>query len=379
MEDFKIGIREFDRILKRALAQSYAYSSEFANESDFQYELFHQLHGMEINGHKLGDKLQGHAACMLHAEADPIVGANWVSSRRKPKADLLICNPAIEQKYDYKTEIVIELKDALSPSELRKEIEKFARYRGTVRKLYIASANKPKLTKENAKRIVSEKKPHGASIEVLDRSSIPHKPVPQSRQRSRAKTALSGRVAKCIKDILRLYGDNRADKFHNFFWRNYISELELTRPWTFPCEGDFVGQLYHRLRVTFGKSADVNTEYNTPSAHNREVDLFVRRGDETVGIEVKMNYNNCNKRNRKRNEIEVLSQKFDAMSKDNADHTNFLVVIQGQDGYDGNAKWNALNRLRQTGSDFSLLHYAEHDNKAIGPVSVAEAQGLAIR
>ncbi len=377
MRDFKIGIRPFEKVLKQALAQTYAYSSEFDNESNFKHELFHQLHGMEINGYKLGDKLPGWKTSMLHSEADPIVGASWVKSRRKPKADILICNPVIEQKYNYKREIVIELKKELDSKDLNYEIDKFAGYRGTVRKLYIAEANKPRMDKVSIKRIISEKKPPGTSIVMLDRSLIPHTSAPQSRRRSRAKTTLSGRVAKCVRDTLQLYGDNRADKFHNFFWRNYISERELHKPWTFPCEGDFAAQLYHRLRMTFGKSADVCTEYHTPSANTKRVDLFVRRGNETVGIEVKMNFrpNNCSSPA----VVKALSQKFDAMSKDNANHTNFLVVIQGQDGYNGDDKWNALNRLRQTGSKVSLLYYAEHDNKAIGPVSVEEAQGLATR
>ena len=371
MKDFKIRIREFDMVLKQALAQTYAYRAEYDNESDFKHELFHRLHGMEIDGYKLGDRLPGYKTCMLHAESDPIVGASWVKPKQKPKADLLICNPAIEQKYNYKTGFVIELKTSLNSQKLNIEINKFAGYRGTVRKIYIASANKPRISRENAKRTASEHTPPGTSIEVFDRNSITYTPSPQVRRRSSAKTALSERVAKCIKNTLHLYGDDLTDKFHNFFWRNYISQDELTRPWTFPSEKDFVAHLYHRLRVTFGKGADVNTEYRTPSAYNKRVDLFVRRGDETVGIEVKMNYNpsNCSKPA----VVKALSQKFDAMSNDNANHSNFLVVIQGQKGYDGNAKWNALSRLHQTGSELSMLYYAEHDNKAIGPVSLEEA------
>ena len=378
MKDFKIGLREFEKVLKQALAQTYAYNSKFANESDFKHELFHQLHGMEINGYKLGDVLPGYKTCMLHSEADPIVGANWVKPRQKPKADLLICNPAIEQEYNYKTEIVIELKKDLDSKDLNYEIDKFAGYKGTVRKLYIAEANKPRIEKAYIKRIISERKPPGASIVAFDRSSIPHIPAPQSLRRSRAKTALSGRVAKCIKDTLHLYGDDLTDKFHNFFWRNYISQSELSRPWTFPSEKDFVAQLYHRLRTRLKQSATIRTEYHPPSAPPRKrVDLFVEGASEAVGIEVKMNYNpnNCSKPA----VVKALSQKFDAMSNYYANHTNFLVVIQGQKGYDGNAKWNALDRLRQTGSELSLLYYAEHDNKAIGPVSVEEAQGLAMR
>ncbi len=158
MKDFKIRLREFDKVLKQALAQTYAYSSEFANESDFKHELFHQLHGMEINGYRLGDRLPAHKTSILHSEADPIVGASWVTSRQKPKADILICNPVIEQEYNYKTEIAIELKTSLNSQKLDTEINKFSNYKGTVRKLYIASANNPKIDRAFAKRIASEHK-----------------------------------------------------------------------------------------------------------------------------------------------------------------------------------------------------------------------------
>ena len=182
-------------------------------------------------------------------------------------------------------------------------------------------------------------------------------------------------MAKCIITTLKLYGNNLEDIYHSFFWRNYEYH---EGNWTFPCEGDFVAQLYHRLRVTFGKITDVNTEYHTPSAHNRDVDLFVRRGDESVGIEVKMNYDNLYRGS----EVPNLSQKFDAMSDDNYNHTNFLVVIQGEYAHrvnrEGvNRKADSLDRLRQ--KRFELFHYDEIRNKAIGPVSAKEAQGLAIR
>ena len=145
--------------------------------------------------------------------------------------------------------------------------------------------------------------------------------------------------------------------------------------WTFPSEKDFVCQLYHRLRAQLKQGATILTEYQTPSASRKKVDLFVRGDYETVGIEVKMNYDNL----RYEKQTSPLTQKFDAMSDDNDNHTNFLVVIQGQDAHRRNNKANALNRLRQGGSDFSLLHYAECDNKAIGPISVKEAQELATR
>ena len=67
------------------------------------------------------------------------------------------------------------------------------------------------------------------------------------------------------------------------------------------------------------------------------------------------------------------------MSNGNLNHSNFLVVIQGEHAYAKDNKRIALEKLHKAGSDFRLLYYAEHDNKAIGPVSVEEAQELATR
>ena len=236
MRDFKIRFKAFDKIFKQALAQTYSFSSTFANESDFKHELFHQLHEMKINGHKLGSKLHGFSTCMLHAEAKPINGLKGKGSY----ADLLICNPAIQREYNYKTEIAIELKKSLNSNELKTEIDKFSKYNSSVRRLYIASANELRINREHIKRIISEEKIFGTTVLVYDRNSILYEYVPRSRRRTKAKTALSERVAKCIRRTLRLYSDNLKDPYHSFFWRNY--EHEDNRNWTFP--------LRRRLRRT---------------------------------------------------------------------------------------------------------------------------------
>ncbi len=358
MKDFKIRIPEFEKVLKQALAETYTFNPEFANESDFKHELFHQLHG---------DRLPGYQTSILHAEARPRDGLNR-------KADILICNPIAQRSYNYQTEVVIELKETLDANGLNKELSKFSEYNNGIRKLYIASANNPKIGREGIKRIVSEHQPIGATVLVLDRNTILGNQSEvvnsKSRRKHGAKTLLAERVAKCVAVTLNLYGKNREDIYHSFFWRNYEYN---EGNWTFPCEGDFVAQLYHRLRLEFGQTVDIRTEYQ-PLPRKR-VDLFIKRQHETVGIEVKINYDNL----RYEKQTSTLTQKFDAMSKDNDNHTNFLVVIQGQDAHRGNNKANALNRLRQAGSKFSLLHYAEHENKAIGPVAVEETQNLAIR
>ncbi len=370
-KDFKIGVRAFGKVLKQALAQTYSSVTEFDNESDFKYELFHRLHTLKVSDYKLGDILTGYPTSILHAEANPVNGMRGQNS----KADLLICNPTIQREYNYKSEIVIELKKALSKNDLMTEIDKFSRYDGAVPKLYIVSANKLKINRTSIKRILLERKTPNASIDVLDRNLILNSGVsnntPRRRRRPRARTTAAERVAKCVKFTLRLYGDNRTDRFHSFFWRNYEPETE--RHWTFPCEGDFIAQLYHRLRIEFRQSAVVRTEYQPLSASTaKRVDLFLEIADETVGVEVKMNYDNF-KRSSKRDEVESLAEKFDAMSRDNPNHTNMLVVIQGQEGYKGSSKRQTLNRLRKTGSNFSLLYYAELENKPVGPVTLEQA------
>lgn len=366
MKDFKIGIRAFDKVLKQALAQTYAYRAEFANESDFKHELFHQLHGMEINGCKLGDRLPGYKTCMLHAEARPKVGVNR-------RADLLVCNPTVNGVFNYKVEVVMELKLALDADKLDEVLDRFSKYNDGIRKLYIASGNNPKIDRTSAKRIASKHMPPGTSVEVLDRSSVPYTSAPQSRRRSKARIPLSERVANCVTTTLNLYGKNRKDIHRSFFWRNYEPLNEGN--WTFPSEGDFTAQFYHRLRIRLGQSTIVRTNYCTPSAHRKTVDLFVKGTSETVGIEITMNYDNFYQRK------EALSQKFDAMNRDNTNHANLLVVVQGEYAHSisRNTKAKALKGFQQSVLNLGVLHYDEIRNKAIGPVSSEEAQELAIR
>ena len=45
-----VDLSQFDFLLRRALERTYAVSSRFDNESDFKFELFHQLHRMKLNG-----------------------------------------------------------------------------------------------------------------------------------------------------------------------------------------------------------------------------------------------------------------------------------------------------------------------------------------
>ena len=361
MAGFKFDIDEFDATLMQALRKTYSENQSFASEAAFKYELFHQLHGLKVGGSKLGTKPPSASTCMLHAEAKPI---NGLRGQRK-FVDIVVCDPTIENRYNCRTEVAIELKLSLSARELDGELEKFASYNGKVPRLYGISGNHPRIGSRAAMEVASKFQKSGTIIGVLTRDDFPD---------IRAKTAnfmsvdgnesrLAERVADCVRDTLKLYGENSKDAYHSFFWRNYEDEEE--RGWTFPCEGDFTAQLYHLLRSRL-KQCAVLPEYRSPSEPSRSVDLFVDGGDESVGIEIKMNYDNFKGRGEDE-ETAKISRKFKAMSKDHGKHLNILVVIQGEHAYAGHNKANAHAGLRTHGAKFSLMSYAERRKEACGP------------
>ena len=73
--------------------------------------------------------------------------------------------------------------------------------------------------------------------------------------------------------------------------------------------------------------------------------------------------------NKAKQEVDSILEKFRDMEAHQVNHSNFLVVIQGEDGYrlrsDNKAK--ALRRLR--GNGFSLFYYDERRNLPVGPVA----------
>ena len=180
--------------------------------------------------------------------------------------------------------------------------------------------------------------PRGTTIEVLDRREFP---AGRARRSSRkAEDEVQGRlvesVAECINAALDLYGKNRKDPYHGFLWRNYEYEHGTSIGCTFPCEGDLCGQLFNLLRSRL-KHCAITPEYKTPSASRSSVDLFVDGTGESVGIEIKMNYDNFKGKGESAEEAKI-SRKFEAMSLDHPNHTNLLVVIQGEAAYAGDNK-----------------------------------------
>ena len=353
-----VDLDQFDSIIRRALERAYSVSSRFENESDFKFELFHQMHRMKLNGRSLGVKWPGAPTCALHAEAKAENG-------NPAKADLLICNPTRPNRFNYATEVIIELKETLNASALRTELEKFANYRDrTIRRLYLIPANRTTLTHYEQLGILKEYRPSSRRITILDRTSVKPGRARKARD-SGGSRILVDEVSECIRRTLNLYGKNRK-QYQGFFWCNY--EHETNKGWTFPVEGDFNAQLYHLLRTKL-PAADIRTEYRPSSAVRSRADFFIANSDESIGIEVKMNWDQFRFQPRKKKqETDAILEKFDAMNQDRAGHSNLLVVIQGEDGHKSNNKPEALRRLQ--GEDFSLLYYDERRNTPVGPTVV---------
>ena len=352
-----VDLDQFDSLIRRTLGRTYSVRSKFANESDFKFELFHQLHRMKLNGRSLGVKWPGSPTCAMHAEAKAV-------NSNPAKADLLICNPTNPNGFNYATEVIIELKDTLTTSALRTELEKFKTYSDrSIRHLYLIPANRTALIHHEKSGILAEYRPSSRKLTILDRSSVESHRARKARD-SGGGRPLADRVSECIRRTLNLYGKNRR-QYQGFFWCNY--EYEINKGWTFPVEGDFNAQLYHLLRSTL-PTAVIRTEYRPSSAIRSRVDFFIENPVESVGVEVKMNWDQFRIQPRKKKqETDAILDKFDAMNHDHANHSNLLVVIQGEDGHKSNNKSTALGRLQ--GEAFSLIYYDERRNMPVGPVT----------
>ncbi len=360
IKEFNIDLDEVDALVRQALAATYAGRDLFNNESDFKFEFYHQLHGLELNGCRLGAKLPGFQTCPLHAEAKPENG-------NPSKADLLICNPTKENPFNYGAEVLIELKKDLGEKEIRVELNKLQGYAdGSVRRLYVIPANRNKLSKVDETRNLSEYAREARKAIILDRSAIAEVvSSPQNVKSVALGQSLPDITAQCIGETLNLYGKYRR-QYHGFFWCNY--EHGQGNGWTFPVEGDFNAQLYHRLRTRLPRKASIQTEYS-PVARLK-ADFFIKAASKSIGIEVKMNWDQFKPKFKDgveiKKEAHSVLEKFDAMSAVHRNHSNILVVIQGEEAYQPKNKSAATQDLAM-GSPFSLFYYDEKSGSPVGP------------
>ena len=296
--------------------------------------------------------------CPLHAEAKAENG-------NPAKADILICNPLKPNSFNYATEVIVELKDRLTGSALRTELKKFATYSDLgIRRLYVIPANRTTLTDYEKANILADYRWAPGVLAILDRSIVTPRKT-RTEKSAGIRRPLVVRVSECISRSLKLYGRNR-DQYQGFFWCNY--EHETGKGWTFPVEGDFNAQLYNFLRTKL-PGAQIQTGHRPTSGARSRVDFFITETDESVGVEVKMNWDQMRfQPGRKKQETEGILQKFEALSLKHASHSNLLVVIQGEDGHKSNNKAEAMRQLQ--GRDFSLLYFDERRNSPVGPVAI---------
>jgi len=350
---------KFEPILMAALGEVYGAGLKFANESEFKHELFYRLHGRCLNGHQMGAQAPGSATSILHSEAR-------VHEASASKADILICDPAAPEAFNFRTLFVIEAKVRVTLPELKKELKKFSRYAPRPVALYLVSQLPPTVSHQQAAELAS-----GFGFLQHWGGMFGPGDVKPVRLRSRGTELSHSRFVAAINEALLLYGNARR-QFHGFYWCNY--QHELSKGWTFPCEGDFNAQLYSRLRATFGANAEVHTEFQSGSSRRR-VDFLIRSGSSSVAAEVKMNWDQFKPKYKKGaplpSEAETITMKMRGLASLTKDHQNVLVVIQGVDGHKSNHKALALRSLKASDVPLELHYYDEARNTPSGPVQLS--------
>ena len=263
-------------LIIEALKATYGFDLwQFENEAEFKHEIFHQLSLKTVDGVRLSHQVPGSQTCRLHAEGK-------IENGNPSKADLLICDPFQRQRFNWHVDYLIELKARCNQRLVVEELEKFGRYTRTCKAAYFI-AERGKLPDLSAISI-----PEG--VQVLGRESVLATKTSQPRHTEVAMTLEQAyqEVVRATAELLQLYGSNRG-QYHSFFWCNY--EWEEGRKHSFPCEGDFVAQLYHLLRTRLSEAIEIRSEVH-PARTNARIDLVIR--DKAAGwcipVEVKMNW-----------------------------------------------------------------------------------------
>lgn len=265
-----------DSAVRQALARTYGFRGwPLGNEAEFKHELFHQLALVELGGTGPADQVPDTPSCRLHAEGK-------VENGNARKADLLICEPHIRRDFNYQVAALMELKRHFSRKALKDELEKIASYSEVhlARYLVFHLGRAPDIDCKIRQQL---------KVTVLGPDLVPSKQGPDFETDGEVGFDAAVEIVKdTIRNILSLYGSGRK-QYHSFFWCNY--EHEQWRRHSFPCEGDFVAHLYHRLRRRLPFSIEIRSEVNPPGNHSR-VDLVVYARDRSWGIpiDVKMNW-----------------------------------------------------------------------------------------
>jgi|GEM_PF-2750219 len=352
-----------------ALDATYAFRGwSFNNEAEFKHELFHQLALTKYMGIPLSQVEPGARTPRLHAEGK-------VENGNPAKADLLICNPAVFQGFNYKVDHIIELKVSLKKSALNAEMRKLESYKKRTDGIWLVSLNPLEISDEDIP------KEHRAtdSLRVIGPKPTGDKNDPQEfRGESPTMSAALKIVSRCIDKCLNLYGNGK-EQFQSYFWCNFEHELE--RGHSFPCEGDFNASLYHYLRRDLPSSLIIRSEYSPNSRSRRRIDFLIQEpsGKWAIPIEIKMNWDQFKPKYKfkpkSKDRIDVQSEaltileRFSAIKEEVMQMSPILVVIQGEwrrvtkiQNEKMQNKKNALNDLKTANFPVELVSFDESKN-----------------
>ncbi len=344
-----------------ALDATYAFSESewrFDNEAEFKHELFHQLALTKYKGVPLSQAENGALTPRLHAEGK-------VENGNPKKADLLLCDPFVFQKFNYKVDHIIELKVKLGEKELGDEIKKLDSYNRRADGIWLVSLNPLEIPAEH----IPKKHPATDSFRVIGGPKITGVATTNKHfdQKIPSMDGVVQIVSSCIDKCLNLYGNGKG-QFQSYFWCNFEHEQE--RGHSFPCEGDFNALLYHYLREDLPSSLRIRSEYKPGSLSRRRIDFLIQgpRNEWAIPIEVKMNWDQFKPKykNKKLVQSEALTilERFSAVKKEVTRIYPILVVIQGEWRRKTKMlnKENAIFDLKATNFPVELVYYDERLN-----------------
>ena len=337
-----------------AIGRTYSFKGwSFDNEAEFKHEMFHQLSFIEVNNIGLASIVPGLNSCRLHSEGK-------VENGNPLKADLLICDPKRLQHFNYGVDYALELKKVLSGATLKQELKKLSDYK-YAHPVNLLVALK-KMTFDPAELIAGIKNLH-----VVDPGSVPNiqgDDFTSGDTCNDLDTAI-GIIRQAIDETLWLYGNGKI-QYHSFFWCNYEHETELRH--SFPCEGDFNAQLYHKLRMLLPENVEIRSEVHPPNQSTR-VDLVVsdRAGKWCIPIDVKMNWTQFkpayHQGNIKESEASVIMKRLKSIAASYTSSHPIVVVIQGEWQPSRDIKAEALPLLKKCSYPLELVMFNEVRNR----------------
>jgi hypothetical protein len=341
------------QILLESLSSTYGErKGSFRNESDFKMELFHQLAAHRYNSISLADKSDNAKTCYLHSEGK-------CENGNPSKADILICNPYTFQKFNYVVDYIIELKHKLYIKDIKTEIKKISKYKNKYNCIYLISAKKTNINFDHANELVNS---IDNKIVIIQPDMVLPSKKKHDSEIINFNDALNITYDK-IDEVLASYA-NGLQQYHGFYWCNY--EHEENKRQTYPCEGDFVCQLYHKLRTQLPSSLNILSEVTPKNTRNR-IDLAIisKENKWCIPIDVKMNWDQFkhkydqNNGSLKQAEASLISERFFKISKEYEEIRPITIVIQGDLAQKSDKKERSMQIFKNSKIEFDLICYNE--------------------